>query len=131
MEDNLHKRNWHGKFLLLVEDDFPSLLYLKQALEHTGVTVSVAQNVEEALKYIYSDIPIDLVLLDLRLPDGDGFEIIQKIKSHRKNLPIVVQSAYALSANKEKAFQVGCDEFITKPIHRNVLLSTLDKYLNQ
>ncbi len=131
MQDIFLKRNWHGKNLLLVEDDFPSLLYLKQALENTGAIVSVAQNVEEALRYIYADKPIDLVLLDLRFPDGDGFEIIHKIKILRKNLPIIVQSAYALSINKEKAFQNGCDEFITKPIHRNILLTTLDKYLNE
>lgn len=131
MQDIFLKRNWHGKNLLLVEDDFPSLLYLKQALENTGAIVSVAQNVEEALRYIYADKPIDLVPLDLRFPDGDGFEIIHKIKILRKNLPIIVQSAYALSINKEKAFQNGCDEFITKPIHRNILLTTLDKYLNE
>jgi len=129
-EEFSEKIDCAGKTVLLIEDDQPSILYLEQTLQLLNAKVFVAKNGDEALKIIGRDQKIDLVLLDLRLPDMDGYDLIQKIKSNRNTLPVVVQSAYALSTNREKAFELGCDDFITKPIHRNTLLKVLKKHFS-
>lgn len=72
---------------------------------------------------------IDLVLMDLKMPVMDGFKASTEIKRIRPNLPVIAQTAYAFAADKLKATEAGCDDYIAKPINRTELLQMIGKYL--
>ena len=72
---------------------------------------------------------IELVLMDLKLPGIDGFEVTKQMKAIRPNIPIIAQTAYAFASDRLKALEAGCDDFISKPIEVRVLLDLIGKYL--
>ena len=72
---------------------------------------------------------IDLVLMDLNMPEMDGFEATQKIKSMRPEVPVIAQSAYILSGEEKRSIEAGCDEFLAKPIRLSSLVDVLQRYL--
>jgi CheY-like chemotaxis protein len=67
--------------------------------------------------------------MDIRLPDMDGYEAIRQIKMYKPKLKIIAQTAYAAHDEKQKAFEAGCIDYISKPLKRNLLLSMINKYL--
>jgi CheY-like chemotaxis protein len=67
--------------------------------------------------------------MDIKMPVMDGFEATRKIKANRKNLPVIGITAYEMPGIKEKAFEAGCDHFITKPIKPQNLLTVINKYI--
>jgi two-component system sensor histidine kinase EvgS len=71
----------------------------------------------------------DLILMDLKMPIMDGFVATQKIKQQSPNLPIIAQTAYARSEDKERALESGCDDFISKPFNKADLLIIIDKLM--
>ena len=79
---------------------------------------------------ISNSIVIDLILMDIRLPQMNGIEATYKIKEINPKIPIIVQTAYALRSSYEEAIKSGCDEYITKPIRIESLLPLIEKYLN-
>jgi CheY-like chemotaxis protein len=72
---------------------------------------------------------IDLVLMDIRLPDINGIEVTRKIKKIRPNLPIVAQTAHAMPEDKENCLKAGCDEYTSKPVNMVYLFELLQKHL--
>ena len=72
---------------------------------------------------------IKIVLMDIRLPDIDGFEATKKIKKLKPNLPIIAQTAYAMYNDKEMCLQNGCDDYISKPLNKSVLFEKINNYL--
>ncbi len=68
------------------------------------------------------------MLLDIQLPDMDGYEIVKEIKSIRSELPVIAQTAFALSGDKERALQSGFNDYITKPIYKKTLLEHISKF---
>ena len=69
--------------------------------------------------------------MDLKLPEIDGFTATKVIRSIKKDIPIIAQSAFTASSDKEEALKVGCNDYITKPIDKNLLFSKIEKCLNQ
>ncbi len=123
-------REYHfsGKTILVVEDDLYNAAYFKEILSDTGLNIIHAVNGHEAFQIIASQI-IDLVLMDIRLPDIDGYKAIRQIKQQKPNLKIIAQTAYAAHDDKQKAYDAGCIDYISKPLKRNMLLSMINKYL--
>jgi len=117
---------WPGKRLLLVEDDITNMEYLKILLGKTRAElVGVASGAE--LKNLYPELDrFDIVLLDVRLPDADGWELAREIKSIRPGLPVVAQTAYAMSADRQKSAEAGCDDYISKPINKSQLFKIIN-----
>jgi len=72
---------------------------------------------------------IDLVLMDIRMPVMDGIEATKLIKQIRPDLPIIAQTAYAFSEEKNKILSIGCDEYLSKPLENNKLNALINKYL--
>jgi len=70
----------------------------------------------------------DLVLMDVRLPEMNGFEATRLIKSEFPNLPVIIQTAYAMKGDKEKAFQAGCDDYLAKPVSLKDLKEKIKLY---
>lgn len=113
---------------LIVEDFEINYLYLKTLLTPLGINVLWAKNGQEALKLVEKS-GIDFVLMDIRLPDLSGYELTKLIKKSHPLLPIIVQTANALVNEKEEAFMAGCDDYITKPIYKDVLLQKIATFV--
>jgi CheY-like chemotaxis protein len=73
--------------------------------------------------------PIDIILMDFRLPDISGYEATRQIKTHKPGIYIIAQTAYASEDDRDKALSAGCDDFISKPVNAEVLISKLKDYL--
>ena len=122
--------NWSGKKILLVEDEDTNLKLLNIILKHTGAELISARNGKE-VRQLYNRLDMfDLVLLDVRLPDASGLELAKEIKALRPSLPMIMQTAYAMSSDREKSIEAGCDDHISKPINRDQLLVMMAGYLD-
>ncbi len=84
---------------------------------------------DEEVNYLYIDTLLEDFELKLKMPVMNGFEATKLIKEFRPDLPIVAQTAYSTKADKEKALNAGCDDFISKPISEKTLNKTINKYL--
>ena len=121
--------NWSGKKILLVEDDETSIEYLSIILKTTGAEV-ISARTARYLRNLYNRLEdFHLVLLDIRLPDAVGWELVKEIKSLRPDIPVIAQTAYAMWSDRIKSEEVGCDNYISKPIGKIQLLNMLNEYL--
>ncbi len=114
--------------ILIAEDDEPNFLFLKINLRRLNFNVFWAKDGLEAVE-ICAENDIDLVLLDIGLPVMNGFQAIKILKSKYPNLPVIAQTAWALSDDKQKIMSSGFDDYIAKPyrfidlqMHMNTLL---------
>jgi CheY-like chemotaxis protein len=121
--------SWGVKNILIVEDDETNAYLLKAYLKKTGATLIEVRDGQKAVEICNSNLPIDLVLMDIRLPIMDGYKATRLIKSIRNTLPVIAQTAFTMNSDKESAFQAGCDDFISKPISQEELFLVLSKYL--
>ncbi|HEY4789498.1 MAG TPA: PAS domain-containing protein, partial [Bacteroidales bacterium] len=120
--------NFQNKTILIVEDDIYNAEVIKEMLSNTGLTIMHTVFGNEAVKITKSCSP-DLILMDIRLPDINGYEATRKIKEFNPNLKIIAQTAYAAQEDNQKAFKAGCVDYISKPLKRNLLLTTLGRHL--
>jgi len=102
--------------ILVVDDDLASKLFLLLSLKNYGHTILEARNGVEAVETCCSNPDLDLVLMDLSMPDRDGFEATRQIREFNQSVIIIVQTALELPDSREKAVAAGCDEYIMKPI---------------
>ena len=123
------KYKWAGKTVLVVEDDEMSLIFLDEILKPTEINILHAANGQIAIEMIKNHPEIDIVLMDIKLPEMDGFEATKEIRKLREDLPVIAQTAYAMADDKRKSIEVGCSDYITKPVNRQLLLKTVDKFL--
>ena len=82
-----------------------------------------------ALDFIRKNPDTDLILMDIQLPDMNGYEVTRQIRTFNTTVPIIAQTAYAMYADVVKALDAGCNDFIAKPIKLKKMLSLLEKYL--
>ncbi len=123
--------DWAGKTILIAEDDEANVLLLKKALEKTHAEIIHAENGKDAIKFFKNNPDIDIILMDIRMPIMDGIEATNQIKQIDKNIPIIVQTAFTMSSEKEKSFKAGCDDYISKPINIKELYATVCKYIEK
>ncbi len=128
---NTKKNDWQKKNILIVEDDETNFIFLEECLSSTNAKLTRAQSGEEAMNYHESGKPVNLILMDIKLPGINGLEVTRRIHAVNPELPIIAQTAYAMEEEREKALQSGCNEVITKPIDIDRLFELLGKYLNQ
>jgi len=120
--------NWTDKVILIAEDEDANFTLLKMLLKGTGCKILRAFNGKEAVEMAFDAKP-GLVLMDIKMPLMNGFEATRLIKSSMPDLPVIAQTAYALSDDRPKALAAGCDHYISKPISKKALLSALSRYL--
>lgn len=123
--------DWEGKLILVAEDDEANYMLLERALSKTKATLIRAENGKEAVKIFKSTPGINVILMDIRMPVMDGIEATSEIKEIDSAIPIIVQTAFTMSSEKEKSFKAGCDDYISKPINIKELLSTVSKYIDR
>ncbi len=117
------------KTLLLVEDDFASLKLMEEMLKPLVGSIISCSYGKEIMEALRNNEGIGLILLDIDLPDMDGRELIRKIRESNTRMPIIVQTALASPNDKESTLAAGADEYLTKPIDRDVLFDKIEKYL--
>jgi len=120
---------WHDKTFLIVEDDTSNQEYFKHILENRA-SVIFSTTAKEAIDLILFGAKIDLILMDIRLPDMSGFEATRKIKSIKPFIPVIAQTAYAMENDRENSYAAGCDGYISKPIFSKELFTLISSYIN-
>ncbi|HDP54533.1 MAG TPA: response regulator, partial [Bacteroidetes bacterium] len=128
-KDKFDCPNFSGKTILAVDDAEESLLLLSELVKPTGATFIGVNSSHEATEQCRSNSKIDLVLMDLQLPNINGYEATRIIKHFRPLLPIIAQTANAMSNDRELALDAGCDDYISKPIGIAKFFSVLQKHL--
>ncbi len=121
---------WPDKTVLIVEDDYTSYLYFENLLETTSVNIMHAESASKAWELFYNE-NIDLILMDIRLEGENGLDLTQRIRKIDQTTPIIAQTAYALSDDRKKCMDAGCDDYITKPIESEALYEKIDHFLGQ
>jgi CheY-like chemotaxis protein len=117
--------------ILLVEDNEMNRDMLSRRLQRRGFEVVIAVDGAEGVALATSEIP-DLILMDMSLPVMDGWEATRTIKgnSTTKSIPVIALTAHAMSGDREKALEAGCDDYDTKPIDLPRLLTKIDTFMS-
>ena len=118
--------------ILYVEDNEDNIYMLKSRLERRDFTVAVAMDGEQAVEMALAEAP-SLIIMDLSLPNVDGWEATRTLKGDdaTRAIPVVALTAHAMSTDREKALEAGCDAYETKPIELPRLLETIEKLLGE
>ncbi len=119
----------HNAVVLLAEDDKSSSIYFKKVMGDLNIHVLQAFDGREALKLFSENRNISLVLLDIRLPGFSGFEILKELKKARPELPVIAQTAFAMAGDEEKCLALGFDDYIAKPVKKDVLIKKLHRFI--
>lgn len=128
--NSIENLKFSGKNILIAEDVKSNFNYLNAIIELTEANVIWAKNGKDAIRICQNNDPkIDLVLMDIRMPEVSGIEAIKQIKNFGLNIPVVVQTAYAMNNEREECLKSGADQFITKPIDPRKLITILKEYL--
>ncbi|MGM0505285.1 MAG: PAS domain-containing protein [Bacteroidota bacterium] len=122
-------QKWDNIKILVVEDNEDNLEFLRTLLEKNGANVLTAKTGEKAVEYIQKDKTIQIILMDIRLPQMDGFETTQRIKAINPNIPVIAQTAYALYNDYDICLKNGCDDYIAKPLKKDVLFKKINHYI--
>ena len=123
--------DWNDKHILIVEDVEENYFLLASVLSATQAQITRAESGKEALDIIKSGNNIDLILMDIMMPEMDGYETTRKIREMNQHVPIIAQTAHHYENSEEKSLEAGCNDFITKPIDMKSFMKVVSKYLNE
>lgn len=127
----MDKGNWDlsRKVILIAEDDEFSFEVLKAILAKTKARLIHARNGKEAVELVKTEPVIDLILMDIQMPEMNGYEATRIIKGINKKIPVISQTAYVMEHDREESLKVGCDDFIAKPILPDDLIKIVNKHI--
>jgi len=120
---------WKGKTILIAEDEIVNYMFLEVLFEETGAVLTHASDGRQAIDAVKTNPDINIVLMDIKMPNINGLDATRQIKSIRPQLPVIAQTAYAMQDDEYKALQAGCNDYISKPIDANKLIGLMKKYL--
>ncbi|NOU18605.1 MAG: response regulator [Bacteroidales bacterium] len=123
--------NFEGITILIAEDEDNNFIFLQEVLNPTKVNIIRAKTGLQSVNFIRNHPDISLILMDIKMPDMNGYQATSIIKEMRPSIPIIIQSAYAMAEDIIKGKNAGCNEYLAKPIKPEVLINTLRHYLNQ
>jgi len=121
--------DWSKKSVLIAEDEDTNYLLLVEYLEPTGIGIVRAINGYEVLEICNKNLP-DLILMDMKMPLMTGYEATLKIRETNQMVPIIAQTAYAMVGDKDKILAAGCNDYISKPIVEEILISKIKNLFN-
>lgn len=116
------------KTILIVEDEETNSLYLESLLSINKFKYLLAVDGQQAIDIVNNN-KIDLILMDIKLPKLNGIEATEIIKKSHPNIPIIAQTAYAMSGDRERILAAGCDDYVSKPIEKDYLLLKINNLL--
>jgi CheY-like chemotaxis protein/signal transduction histidine kinase len=122
-----------GRTVLLVDDDARNIFALSSVLERRGMRVLTATNGSEAISYIEQNADVAIVLMDIMMPEMDGYQTIERIRGNSafRRLPIVALTAKAMKGDREKCLEAGASDYLAKPVNTEQLLSALRMWLHR
>lgn len=133
--NNLYDKEaiFHSKKILLVDDDMRNIFALSKILQERGMEVIKSENGKKALEMLDTHADIDMVLMDIMMPEMDGYEAMKRIRSQIKfrSLPVIALTAKAMKDDKQKCIDAGANDYITKPIDVERLLSLMRVWLSK
>ncbi len=132
-EPVLSKPIFDGQKVLVVDDDVRNIFALTSLLEHQNLRVLFAENGKDAIRLLTENPDIELVLMDIMMPEMDGFETTQEIRKIKKyrGLPIIAVTAKAMKGDREKCLERGLSDYVTKPVEADRLLALIGGWLNR
>jgi two-component system cell cycle response regulator DivK len=124
--------NTAQKTILIIDDDARNIFALSAVLKARGFTCLSALSAREGIDMLEANDTIRIVLLDMMMPEMDGYEAVGIIRGHSRffGLPVIAVTAQAMLGDKEKTLQAGANAYISKPVDVDELLKLLHKYLN-
>jgi len=126
------KENQNKKLkILIVEDDITSEFLLKTMVKTFCSEITIARTGAEAIEACRYNQDIDLILMDIKMSNMNGYEATKQIRLFNKSVIIIAQTALAFTGDREKAIEAGCNDYITKPISNNVLIAMIKKYCDK
>jgi CheY-like chemotaxis protein/signal transduction histidine kinase/HAMP domain-containing protein len=135
MLDRLHSSDdaLIGKKVLIVDDDVRNIFALSSVIERRGMTVITAGTGREAIAKLESTPDVAIVLMDIMMPEMDGYETMQVIRQNAsfRRLPIIALTAKAMKGDREKCLEAGASEYLAKPVNTEQLLSSLRMWLHR
>lgn len=123
------QNSWEGKLFLIAEDDKFSYKFLEGFLKQTKASVIRATDGREAVEICRNNSHIDLILMDIQMPEMNGLTATEEIKKFNHSVPIIAQTANAINEEKTRCLEAGCDDFIAKPVNISELFDKIDKWL--
>lgn len=127
---NINDLHLTGKIIVIVEDDLPSIRYYETLLKSSGAELKIFRNGKEFVDYLNQGPGrIDLVFMDFLVPLINGIECLRIFRKERKNVPVLILTAYSSDQCKTEAYLAGCNEYVLKPIYPEKILFLLEKYL--
>ncbi|MBK8805476.1 MAG: response regulator [Bacteroidales bacterium] len=122
--------DWSEKTILVAEDEENNYKFIKAALKKSNAKILWAKDGEEAITVVQQNLKqIDLILMDIQMPKMNGYDATKIVKEIDPSIPIVAQTAFAMSGSKIKCFESGCDSYIAKPYKAKDLVEVISKYL--
>jgi len=121
--------NWSSRKCLLVDDNKDVLIYLKRILLDTGINVVTARSGIEAIEIIKKISDLDIVVLDMQMPQMNGIEATQEIRKISRDIPIIAQTAFIFEDDKDIILQAGCDACLIKPIRKEHLITVMSSFI--
>jgi CheY-like chemotaxis protein len=135
MIERLHRSDEDlvGKVALLVDDDTRNIFALSSMLERRGMRVLTAANGSEAIRLVNSTPDVAIVLMDIMMPEMDGYQTIAAIRENPsfRRLPIIALTAKAMKGDREKSLEAGASEYLAKPVNTEQLLSAMRSWLHR
>jgi len=120
------------KTIVIVEDDVPSIRYYETLLQSSGAEVVKFRTGRDFIDFLNNnDSKIDLVIMDFLIPLVNGIDCTRAFRKTRKNVPVLMITAYSSEQSKSEAFIAGCTEYILKPVYPENVYALLEKYLKQ
>jgi PAS domain S-box-containing protein len=121
--------DFSGKTILVAEDVFSNFQLVKMILRHYKPTILHATNGLNAVEICRTNLDVAIVLMDVRMPVMDGYEATREIRKNRPKLPIIALTAHALTDEKNRCLEAGCNDYISKPVDYQKLTKMIDQYL--
>jgi CheY-like chemotaxis protein len=120
-----------GRRVLIVDDDVRNVFALTSALEAHGMEVRFAENGREGLQSLHADPGVDLVLMDVMMPEMDGYETTRAIRAvpELAELPVIALTAKAMQGDRDKSIAAGASDYITKPVDMDQLITLMRVWL--
>jgi len=123
------KNDFSNYTILVAEDDDLNYMFIEEMLSETKINIIRANNGLDALNIVKTNNKINIVLMDIQMPVMDGYQCTKLILEIKPDLPVIAQTAFAITTEKEKSLKFGCIDYITKPINLKELISKIKKYL--
>ena len=114
--------------ILIADDNKESAILLKILLRNIVREIITAETGKDSVEICRNNKDLDLILMDIQMPELNGYEATHQIRKFNKNVVIIAQTAFGLSGDREKALAAGCSDYISKPIQKDLLLSLIQKY---